>query len=550
MRWTPRLRTVLFTVNLVILLVPVGGIVLLRLYESALVRRTEAELVAQGAHVAGAYLVSVRRELERQEEAPAPGEYGGEVLPGLLPEQGPFRPLLAELDLAINEVRPAPEDGREPSEPPDPVAVAAGEHITDGMRAAQKVTLAGIRVVDYRGTVVATTRSEGGKSLAHREEVSRALRGQPVSVMRQRVSDEPPPALNSLSRSTKIRVFVCMPVVENDRVWGAVLLSRTPMNVGKSLYYIRWHILAGALGLLFVVGLLSLMTSWTITGPMEDLIRQTERVARGEEGEATTIARPGTHEIRQVSEAIARMARTLEERSEYIRTFASSVSHEFKTPLSGIRGAVELLRDHLEEMSDEERNRFLDNLDQDAERLSRLVGRLADLARADVVKPTEETTEVTRVVDELVTRYLGDDLELTADTGELPIEIQMAREPLESILTNLIDNARQHGGADVSITVTTRLEDRDGEAQAVLEVLDDGPGISEANQKRIFDRFFTTARDRGGSGLGLSIVQSLVDVHGGSIELDSKPGETRFAAVLPAGVPDTDRRSRPPRSDG
>ena len=119
LRWTPRLRTVLFAVNLTILLVPLGGVVLLRLYESVLVRRTEAELVAQGAHVAAAYLVEMRRGLERRRVAGEPVEaHGAPVAAGVLPSEGPFHPLEARLDLAIHEVLPPPEDGRPRSEEP------------------------------------------------------------------------------------------------------------------------------------------------------------------------------------------------------------------------------------------------------------------------------------------------------------------------------------------------------------------------------------------------------------------------------------------------
>src|SRR3546814_20889480 len=80
------------------------------------------------------------------------------------------------------------------------------------------------------------------------------------------------------------------------------------------------------------------------------------------------------------------MAAAIERRSRYLRDFAHAMSHEFKTPLSGIRGAIELLEDHDATMSAEERRRFLANADADARRLARLVSRLLDLARADMLR--------------------------------------------------------------------------------------------------------------------------------------------------------------------
>lgn len=535
-RWTPRLRTIFFGVNILILLLPLGGVVLVRLYESVLIRRTETELVMQGAHVAASYLSALHEE-EGTPPGPAPAADDA--------EEAPLEPFEAKLDLAFDVILPPPPASRPASGPASPAAERAGQRITEAIRSAQKTTLAGIRVVDEQGVVVATTRTELGRSLAHLEEVRRALRGENVSLMRQRVSDEPPPPLDSISRGTQLRVFVGFAVLEGDRVRGAVILSRTPQAVSQSLYTLRWHILAAGLLLLALNALISLVTSQTVTRPMEELIRQSERVARGEKGAATPLSSAGALEVRQVSEAVARMARALEERADYINTFARGVSHEFKTPLASMRGAVELLRDNIEEMTPEERNRFLCNLEQDTERLTRLVSRLTDLARADVITPTEQACAADEVVEEIVERFRGHGLAVEVEADERVGTVKMAREPFEAVVANLVDNARQHGGPDVSVTIRSALvHDACGAELAAFEVRDDGPGISEANLGRVFDRFFTTARDHGGSGLGLNIVKKLVEVHGGSITLASRPGETVFRVTLPAATARAARSSR------
>jgi len=522
---------VLITVNIVILLVPVGGVVLARLYESVLIRRTEAELIAQGAVVCASFRQEIHRELSSRTYAPQPSAYGIPAAAGAGTDEV-FQPITAGLDLATHMVMDSPPDALPPADPADSIAAAAGGRLANLLVETQKVTLAGIRIVDFDGTVVATTRTELGLNLVHREEVQRALEGVHVSLMRRRHSDDPRPAPDSISRGTQLRVFVVMPVVEGDRVWGAVILSRTPMSMRQSLYHIRWYIPAGILALLAVVTFVALLTSRTIGRPMRELIRQTERVARGEEGAAVPLSRPGTHEVQQVSEAVARMATALETRARYISTFASGVSHEFKTPLSSIRGAVELLRDHIDQMTPEERERFLGNLEEDVERLDRLVSRLTELARADVAKPGTAETPVAAVVDALVERFDGEGVRVTAEVAGDAGAVQMEREILESIVANLLDNARQHGGGNVGVTVRREPEGR----FLALSVTDDGPGISEGNAARIFDRFFTTTRDRGGSGLGLAIVRTLVEVHGGSIDVTSEPGRTCFEVRLPRVV--------------
>ncbi len=535
MRWTPRLRTVLVSVNLLIVVILLGGIVLLRLYESVLVRRTEAELIVQAAHVGAAFRVAIREQLAAAGQPPA--DYGVSASPDhVMPPDVDFLPWTAGLDLARDPVLATPEPARVPPAPADELAMGAGASIAEALVDAQRITLAGIRVVDSAGVVVATTRSELGSSLAHREEVERALRGENVSLIRQRIRDDPPPALDSIQRGARVRVFVAMPVVEEDRVWGAVVLSRTPMSLKQSLYGVRGYMGLGGVVLLSLTTLLGLVASRTISRPMRELIAQTERVVRGERGAAVPLPHPGTHEVRQVSEAVATMARTLEQRADYIRTFASGVSHEFKTPLTAIRGAVELLRDHAAEMTPAERDRFLGNLESDAARLDRLVTRLTDLARADVVRPAGESIEVGPVAEEVVDRARGASaearIELVSRGGRAAID----RELLGSILANLLDNARQHGGPGVAIRVDVQpLTGEDGESVEIA-VTDDGPGISAANRERIFERFFTTARDHGGSGLGLSIVRTLVEVHGGTIDVESRRGETRFLVRLPANT--------------
>jgi len=102
----------------------------------------------------------------------------------------------------------------------------------------------------------------------------------------------------------------------------------------------------------------------------------------------------------------------------------------------------------------------------------------------------------------------------------------MAAENLDEVLANLLENARVHGGPGTAV----RIEALPG---GEVFVSDDGPGISEANASRIFTPFFTTARDRGGSGLGLSIVRSLLEAHGGSIELEPGGPGARFRIRIP-----------------
>ncbi len=526
----PRLRTVLLLVNLLILLLPLGGIAALGLYESELTRGTEAELLAQGALVRGLFREAYLRA------AGQPGLQGASSRSASGTIDAP-EVLTPTLDTSRDSIAPRPPPAIAPGVPADPVGVAAGAAIEPVIEAAARETLTGIRIVDRSGIVVASTGTEKGMSIAAREEVAGALQGRRVSLLRQRISDEPPPRLASLSRGQRYRVVVALPVaVEGRGVIGAVVLVRTPLDIAKALYVNRKPLLVGAVALLAVVVAVSTLTSLTIVRPARRLMERAERVARGERDVAVEIPEPGTREMAHLSRTISAMARSLEQRADTIRSFASHVSHEFKTPLSTIRATSELLRDHVATMTSDERDRFLTILDESAERLERLVRRLLELARADVSRPSDDRADVSAVLSEAAEKARGAglpvELSVSSDVGT----IRMGRETLLEILGNLLDNARVHGGPSVTARLLARLDRSSSPPEVEISVVDDGPGISEANSGRVFTPFFTTARERGGSGLGLSIVRTLCEAHGGSIRLEDR--SARVGQELAAGSPE------------
>jgi signal transduction histidine kinase len=540
-RWRPRVRTVLLAANLLVLLFPLGGVLLMRVYESVLIRRAETELQVQGAVLAATYRAAILRELAvRKIQArsygfgrkwKSTGSRGGEF------SRRTFEPLVPSLDLSRDPIYPVPGRGRRPQVLPDEVALAAGAQLAPVLKQVQRSTLAGIRVLDHRGTVVASTRSQVGLSIAGLDEVRRGLTGERVSVLRKR-HQRTRRVSTTLRRYATVRVFVVTPVIHGDRVIGAVLLMRTPATVRSSLLRRAGFLVAAVLAVLAVALALTLLASWTVSRPIRALVVQAERVARGERGAVTELDRPGTREVRQLSVALVKMSEAQEDRAQYIRTFASNVSHEFKTPLTALRGAVELLRDHGPKMTEKERDRFLSNVQQDVERLDRLVGRLLELARADVVEPADCPQPVAPVVERLVTRFVGEGLDVRAESGPRnegeDVAVRMEPEALESVLANLMENARQHGGDGVAVVVAWREVVGEDERRVEFAVRDDGPGISAANIERVFGRFFTTARAVGGSGLGLSIVKALVEGHDGKVTLQSAPGQTVFTVSLPS----------------
>ncbi len=521
MNWRPRLRTVLVLVNLLILALVLGGLALSRLYDSALIRQTEVALISQGAVIASVYKARLIRGI-----ADVSG-YGASVHVDVDPGEH-WRPIIAQLDLSEHPVLPRAAAARPAPRLPEATAVQAGAEVTSIMQEAQTLTLASIRVLDHRGTVVASTGGELGLSLAHRREVAEALRGRYGSCLRERIKDQPVPSFGTISRSGNVRVFAAIPVIAKDRLLAVVALSRTPLTVSDALYEKRTQVILGALLLLAVILLISGLISFTINRPVYALIEQARRAEQGERDVVQTPVGPVTREIASLSENLARMTAALIKRSDYIKDFASHVSHGFKTPLTSIQGAVELLQDHNETMRPEERRHFLGNLDQDAQRMRGLLQRLLDLARADMIQVGEYSTDVDPVVEGVARRFEADGMSLRMRTE--PCHVGMDPETLDSIIACLMENARIHGGNDVQISVR-----RSGKTMT-LRVTDNGPGILPRHRPHLFEPFYTTASD--GSGIGLAVAKSLVEAHGGSIVLlDEGPG-TCFQVCL--GVAEED----------
>jgi signal transduction histidine kinase len=508
----PRIRTVLLAGSLLILLAPLGGVWLLRLYESALIRQTETELISQAAVIAAIYRVA----WAGPEARPTPGP------------EGQWTPRPAALDLARDPVLP-PAPSAEFGAAAEPRALAAAATLSAVLVEAQRVTLAAMRVLDRQGVVVAASGEGLGFSLAAMPEVAEALAGRPASTLRARsVTSDQRRGAASISRSAAFRVFVAQPISERGEVIGAVLLSRTPPSIEQTLHHKRREIGLLVAALLLAAGGLALFTATTVSRPIQAVTAQARAVAAGAPPPAR-LRGSAVREADELSTAIHAMAATLAQRADYIGAFATEVSHEFKTPLAALRGALELLRDHEATMTPQERDRFLAQAQEDVARLDRLTRRLLDLARAEAPGPrVPATCDLASTVQAAAQPSQESGMAVAVSLPTL--QVALPTEALRDVIANLLENVRQHAGPGVRCTIAF-----EGESGGFARVLlaDDGRGISEGNAGRIFDRFFTTAREAGGTGLGLPLVRGSLEAAGGRIELArARPGAA-FRLSLP-----------------
>lgn len=227
----------------------------------------------------------------------------------------------------------------------------------------------------------------------------------------------------------------------------------------------------------------------------------------------------------------------LEESFERMRRFTADASHELRTPLTAIRSVGEV---GLQESNDAAACReVIASMLEEADRLTKLVDTLLMLSRADAgsIQIRREPTDLSELAAEVADcmQVLAEDKgqSLVADAAE-PVITDVDPATMRQALINLVDNAVKYTQQQGHIRVTAR-SDAGG---AILEVIDDGPGISKEHQTRIFDRFYRVDKgrssDTGGTGLGLAITRWATEVNDGRIEVESDEGKgSIFRITLP-----------------
>jgi signal transduction histidine kinase len=252
----------------------------------------------------------------------------------------------------------------------------------------------------------------------------------------------------------------------------------------------------------------------------------------------------GPREVRIVAEAFNHMATEVDNAVDELKAeerrktqFVSDVSHELRTPLTAIRGAAETLLDGGVEPDDQQR--FLSTIALEAERLGRLANDLLTLQRIEGAtgELPLHLVDLRLAADRAATMLepLLEDRNVTLSVNGRPPLVLGDVDRLQQVVLNLVDNASRIVGEGGHVVVELTAEgDR-----AVLSVIDDGPGIPEADLPRLFDRFYradsSRTRASGGAGLGLAIVRAIVRAHGGRIEAANMPsGGARMTVVLPA----------------
>ena len=317
-----------------------------------------------------------------------------------------------------------------------------------------------------------------------------------------------------------------------NNLFGALVVAKPTSQLRSRTVTLIERLTLAFGGGVIVAGLFGLYLSRRIAEPLRKLSRAADEVAAGHYDVEVPEPR-GRDEISHLSVRFSDMAAKLAESEQLSRNFLMSVSHELRTPLTAIRGHVSALREGVIE-DPEMREASLGVIGEEAMRLERLVGDVLDLAKLDANRFTVLQEEVDmQQLSERAYAAFGEEarrrgIDYKLDVRAKPVIVTDGDRVLQ-IIVNLLSNAFRwtpEGG-----TIELGLNAENGSVE--VAVADTGPGITQAEEERIFRPFWS--RDGGGTGLGLAIARELALALGGQISLDTEPGRgSRFVLVLPA----------------
>lgn len=315
-------------------------------------------------------------------------------------------------------------------------------------------------------------------------------------------------------------MYVAAPIRSAEKIIGVISVGKPTKNVNTFIQQSKDKVLLGGLLTFGVVVIASLLVSAMITRPIERLTAYVRSVSKGGRDPFPKL---GTSEIGQLGGAFEEMRSALEGK-QYVENYVQTLTHEMKSPLAAIQGAVELLK---EGMPDEQRVRFLANIDSEVKRMQRVIERLLLLSALENRKALQEIAAVDLFKVAENTADIFSALSLAKNVavevfGASPAVVKGEAFLLDLAMTNLIHNALDFSppGGVVTVTITS------GEEAVQVQVTDQGPGIPEYAQSRVFERFYSLNRPDTGkksSGLGLSVVREIMVLHGGSVSLDNLP---------------------------
>ncbi len=327
---------------------------------------------------------------------------------------------------------------------------------------------------------------------------------------------------------------LAVPVERDNILQGAVFLSASLDPVHETLAAVRSFLFFSTIAAMLLAGMLVVLFAHHLTGPIKELTVAAQQMAEGNLDQKIAVS--SRDEIGRLAEQFNIMAARLKDMNLRLTRFVADVSHDLRTPLASIHVCLQSLQNY--EMSPEQQKEFLQDINQETQRLIYLVEDLLDLTRRQEVADKREIISLGQILEEVaeLTRPRLERKEqqfFTHIPTDLPF-FHVSPESLKRVLFNLLDNSIKFTPPGGWIKLSARM----GEGKTEVTVEDTGCGIPPECQELIFERFYRVDKSRsrylGGTGLGLAISREIVEQYGGQISVKSQEGKgSVFSFSLP-----------------
>ncbi|MBB3907383.1 sensor histidine kinase [Anoxybacteroides rupiense] len=327
------------------------------------------------------------------------------------------------------------------------------------------------------------------------------------------------------------------PIRIDGKIKGYVYMFQNTDSIQNMIYKLKHHFLMVGILSVFLMIITIAFLSRIITIPLIRMKQATEKLSKGDFSVRLQVK--GEDELTELGKAIQTLARDLEYLKKERNEFLASISHELRTPLTYVKGYADIAR--RPNMEEEERNRYLSIIYEEAEHMQKLVKDLFELAKMDQhsfqihKEPTNLCSFLKKLHDKMHPAFQAKKMSLVYYCdGNITVHIDQKR--FEQVMINLLDNALKYSDQGSTVSIDARAEKNN----IVMIVSDEGRGIPEEDLPHIFERFYrvdkSRSRNSGGTGLGLAIVKEIVEAHGGSIYAASEYGKgTNMIITLPEG---------------
>lgn len=394
------------------------------------------------------------------------------------------------------------------------------ENIVDNVDVFWKQTNAEVQIISLSGKVLMDSIGVVSKENIDTIDVKKALKG------------EKGKWVGNVEYDKNTVMAIAYPLTSDDNVVGVIRFITSMEGVNKSIYDISIIFIIIGLIVLFISAIISLLFANSIINPIKELTEVANFMAQG--NFKIRSKKKTNDEIGKLSDTLNYMAEEITEKDQLKNEFISRVSHELRTPLTSIKGWTVTIKD--EETDRVMVKEGLDIIEKECDRLTKMVEELLDFSRFVSEKVVLEKKKINVIH---MIHYIEKYMKPRAERERIKLymiydnsipEIYLDVNRMKQVLINILDNAFKFTGegGEIKLSVTSDNENM------VMVIKDNGCGISQEDLPRVKEKFYKGKSSKSQNGIGLSICDEIVKLHGGTLEIYSKVGEgTRVCIKIP-----------------